>query len=32
LRDDRAQEPECTAVYMRIPSTGGAQIIERSRF
>jgi len=27
-----AQEPEHTREYMRIPSTAGAQIIERSRF
>ncbi len=32
LRDAGAQEPECTVEYMRIPSTAGAQIIERSRF
>ncbi|WP_347260321.1 hypothetical protein, partial [Rudaea sp.] len=32
LRVAGAQEPECTQMYMRIPSTAGAQIIERSRF
>jgi hypothetical protein len=32
LRDAGAQEPECTLVYMRIPSAAGAQIAERSRF
>jgi len=32
LRAGRAQEPECTVEYMRIPSTTGAQAAERSRF
>lgn len=32
LRVGRAQEPECTVEYMRIPSTTGAQAAERSRF
>ena len=27
-----AQEPEHTHQYVRIPSTAGAQIVERSRF
>ena len=32
LRVAGAQEPEHTSQYVRIPSTAGAQIIERSRF
>src|SRR4249920_1886834 len=32
LPGDGAQEPECTQMYMRIPSTGRAQATERSRF
>jgi len=30
-RDAGAQEPEHTHEYVRIPSTAGAQIVERSR-
>ncbi len=32
LRVAGAQEPEHACEYVRIPSTAGAQIIERSRF